>query len=477
MRKKSILLVLLPLLLVSCNGNSSEISSSQTSSGTTSHKEGLYSKLTKAIANMGDSFTADGSLTYVYYDGSSTTQTDYTVDIEVGKEDYYYEEQALTADNPTVIDNYFKTLDGKLGHRSLDYTTNRVVESYFDTSYDDTMVNEFPSLNVKNLKVIRDQPNWYDVKDYSIASSFVSFLTGYTVGLEQSLSLSQLAIHFDGDNFDQFYILLEYEEEYDESSSMMEQYLFQLDISNIGNTSPKELTPFEETANHDSLTRAFNKFARAESYTMNFAVNYEDASLTDFSYDYYLDFKNNYLLSLEERTGVQKVTTTNPDTNEEEDDYVPFKYNLGLKGDANGNPYSFYFDTTTHEVLRQYDYNDYWGYKDPNKLKIQNLFAYVGLVDPYCYQSIGNNTFTPYKLQDVSLVGLRSLLPFTEWTTADLTIKVDENDDLILYLSQKVVVSVSDMNYVQTNCTTTVTFKDINSTVIPDYLINAQINA
>lgn len=465
MKCKKTLWCLLPLLLTACGGGQSSSSYSQ--------PEGLYSKLSKAIEEMASSFKADGTFNYLFYDGSSTTETNYTVDIEVSADAYYYEEQDLRYDNPTVVENYYKTADGKLGRRNLDYTSNQIVESYYETSYDVAMKNDFSSLEVKQLKAIREQPNWYNVQDYNISRSFVTFLTGYSVMEDDGLSLSQLAVHFDGDSFDQFYILMEYEEEYDESSSSIEQYLFQLDITGHGTTTPKKLEAFEEKADHEALREAFFKFSSVKNYTMHFDVDYEDTSIEDTNYDFILDFKNNALFSTEQRTGVKIVEVKDEETGEIENDYVEFPYNIGFKNGANGKPYSYYFDPTSHELLRSYDLNEYWGYTGTQQLTVQNLFAWIGLVDAACYKSLGNNTFTTYELQDVSTVSLRALLPFAEWRTCDLTLKVDADYNLTIILSETVSVSVSEMNYVRTQCTTTITFKDVNTSEIPAYLLEA----
>lgn len=465
MKNKKILWCSLVLALTACG-------TTETSS-TFSQPEGLFSKLTKAIGKVGTSFMAEGTLGYLYYDGSSTTETHYTIDIEVSQDAYYYAEQNLKDDNPTMVENYFKTEEGKLGHRSLNYMNNKVVESYYDTSYDETMKNTFSNLEVKKLSIIRTQPNWYDVADYTISKSFVTFLTGYDVSSEDGLSLSQFAVHFDGDVFDQFYILMEYEEEYDESSSMIEQYKFELDISNYGETTPKKLEAFEETEEHEKLREAFFPFKSAKNVTMNFDVNYEDSSVPDENYDFILDFKNNYMMSLESRTGIKAVQVKNEETGEMETDYQEYEYNLGLKNGPNGKPYMYRFNPTTHEIIRSDDFNEYWGYKEASQVTIQNLFPSIGYVDAACYQSLGDGTFTTYQLSDVKTVGLRCLLPFVEWTTADLTLKVDDNNNLTIILSATVNVTVSEMNYVTTLCTTTITFKDMNNSTIPSYLIEA----
>ena len=81
--------------------------------------------------------------------------------------------------------------------------------------------------------------------------------------------------------------------------------------------------------------------------------------------------------------------------------------------------------------------------------------------------------FTTYELSDVKTVGLRSLLPFIEWRTADLTLKVDNDNNLTIILSANVNVAISEMNYVNTLCTTTITFKDMNNSTIPSYFVEA----
>lgn len=461
MKNKKMLWCSLALVFMSC--------------GTTepsSQPEGLFSQLSRAITKMGTSFKADGTLGYLYYDGSSTTETNYLVDIEVSQDAYYYSEQNLKYNNPTMVENYFKTDEGKFGRRTLNYMSNQVLESYYDQSYDEVMSNPFPNLEVKKLGIIRSKPNWFEVNDYNISKPFITFLTGYDVTSDDGLNVSQFAVHFDGDVFDQFRILLEYEEA-DDDYSMIEQYLFELDLSGYDETTPKKLEAFEETAEHEKLREAFFPFKSAKNVTMNFAVTYEDASVPNENYDFILDFKNNMMLSLETRTGMKTVQVKNEETGEMEDEYEQYDYILGLKNGENGKPYMYRLNPTTHETIRSDDFNKYWGYSGTSEVVMQNLFPSIGYVDAACYQSLGGGMFTTYELSDVKTVGLRSLLPFIEWRTADLTLKVDNDNNLTIILSANVNVAISEMNYVNTLCTTTITFKDMNNSTIPSYFVEA----
>lgn len=254
---------------------------------------------------------------------------------------------------------------------------------------------------------------------------------------------------------------------------MIEQYLFELDLSGYDETTPKKLEAFEETAEHEKLREAFFPFKSAKNVTMNFAVTYEDASVPNENYDFILDFKNNMMLSLETRTGMKTVQVKNEETGEMEDEYEQYDYILGLKNGENGKPYMYRLDPTTHETIRSDDFNKYWGYSGTSEVVMQNLFPSIGYVDAACYQSLGGGMFTTYELSDVKTVGLRSLLPFIEWRTADLTLKVDNDNNLTIILSANVNVAISEMNYVNTLCTTTITFKDMNNSTIPSYFVEA----
>lgn len=468
MKKNKLLWCLFPLVLCAC-GNSNP-------NGTISQTEGLYTKLGRAIKKIGSSFSASGSLGYAFYDGTKTTQTNYLVEAEVSENAYYYQEQDLEYDNPIVMENYYKTEEGKFGERVINYTNNSVEEYYTNANYDDIMVNDFGNLAVKNLKVIRDRPNWYNVNDYNLSKSFISFLTGYQVG-ENALYITQFALHFDGDEIDQFYILLEYTEEEDETTSMMQQYLFELDITKQGETTPRELEAYSEVSAHEKLNDAFYELRDANNYTMHFDVNYADTSIQDINFDYLIDIKNQSMISYELKTWNRLQDVTDEDTGEVEQEYVAYPYYMAYKKDSKTKkPYGYYFDPNTHECLRSYDFNTYMGYSTTT-IEMQNLLPYVGLVNAGCYQFISESenelVFGSYQLSDLASISLKTLLPFTEWTFNDMLIKVDKDLNLTLVATETCYIALSEMNYITTECTTTITFSNINKTVMPDYLINA----
>ncbi len=470
------LLLSLGMGLVSCQESNStptetsDLTSSQDSNdnssvGQSSAKEGLYTKLNRALEHLNSTFTASGTLSYYVYNGSSGQEFIYNCLSEVGGDSYYYEERDTTTGDLITVANAFSNSAGKYCERALNPLTNEVEELTSSGLYFQVMKNPISSLEVRKLKGIRDQPNWYVIQDTTVAAKFASYITGYQIAssyLEAGLSLSEFCIHFDGDDFDQFRILVEYEEEYDESSYYLEQYLFELDVLDIGETTPRTLEPFESTQDHENLKKAFEPFKTAKNYTVHVAIDYETSSIEDESYDYFVDVENSMLYSSEVHTGARRA---------ENDEFEYYNYLLGYK-EKDGKTYYYYFDTeNNHAVISYGDYNEYMGTTDRD---MEFLMPKVGLIAPECYKSLGNNTFGTYALTE--LYCEMALLPYDEYFSLmgdTFKVSLGANNTLSVILTGTHMYASSDVTYETTKQTTTITYVGIDSTVIPDYLINA----
>lgn len=474
MKGKKIIWLIVPLFLAACNGNASSESSESSSY---SHPEGLATKLTRAIANLGKSFHCEGSLGYYYTDGTNESSSNYNVDIDVAEDGYYYTETNINADNPYKIENFFKTETGKFGWRTFDYISNEIVEKYSpSTDYDEYMARTITNLSVKKLKAIRNMQNWYQIQDNTIAKQFVYFLTGYNT-LDEStymLQVSQFALHFDGDNFDQFNFLLEYTDDEIETSVTTEQFKFILDVTDYGETEARKWEPFEDDETTKNLRQAFTKFYDYDNYTMHFDVDFASSAAEDVEFDYLVDIKNSYLYSTEVLTSTHTTTTTDSEGNEDvEVEY--YNYNMAFKN-KNNRAWVYWFDPETgKEVSDAKDFTNYWGFS--STITTSNLQPLVGAVDAACYKALGDNEFTNYELEDCSGEAIYALLPYLEWSSAysadDFVVSVDDDYSLKITYSYTASVYVSGQSE-KTKCTTTVTFKDYNTTTIPQCLIDAK---
>lgn len=491
MKSKKLIWLCVPFLLAGCtqNGGSSDSSSSVSYSSV----EGLYTRLTRAIEKLGtSSFRCDGTFGYYYGDSSGNTYADYdyNVEIEVSNDAYYYVEKDQTTDEVLYVQNYFKDTSDKIGVRSLNYNTNEVVETVdkFAKKYDEVMENEIKNLAVKKLKGIKGQDGWYNVSDLDIAASFCTFLTGYQTyssayDVEGGLSVSQLALHFDGDVFDSMSMLLEYTDDEIESSVIYEQYQFTLDITGYGETTPQKLTAYPEDSTTADLKAAFAAIEDVDNYTMHFDVKFDSKKLEDTSYDYYCDFKNSLLYTTKVKRGAKSVKKTDED-GEEYTDYEYFNYNIGVKNKANEKgksvPTIFWFDSTSHETMLEQSFDKYFG-TTSSSYTVDMVMPSIGVVGAGCFKPLGNDKFSTYPLRVSSSYTLRtlalySLLPYFEWsstTSSSLVVEVASDKSLKITIDQSVSTQTSDTTYETVDATTTVTINNIGTTTIPDLLINA----
>lgn len=467
--KKQYLLLLGTLLLCACNsetGLSGQISTSinQTStnptSATSSQKEGLYTKMNRAFTRLANSFTAEGQLSTFATDGTVQEQDFYNCIIEVDKDSYYYAEREISTGEKTVEENYFRGEDDMVYARTLNLATNEVMEQKGTVLYNAAIRNGFDTIVVKDLNGIQGRPNWYELK-YNVGNALSQFLTGYT------MECVQFAVHFDGDNFDQFRILLEYYVEEGEDYFYGEQMLFELNISNYEETTPRKISAFEKDSTHDALQTKIDEIAAADNYTLEFKYNYKNTSLKDYAYAYSIDMKNEMMLSSEVRQTSKYDETV--------DDYVPYEYNFGYKTkEVNGVEefYMYYFDPTTREVIVEEDYNKYAGTTAENKRNFYYMAPKMGLIAAECYKPLGNNSFTTYAMTYQYII--LSLLPYNEaFNYDDIKVKI-ENGTLKGEINTSVKIMPDNSSQViSSDLTILFSFTNINNTTIDNCLVNA----
>ncbi len=463
--KKKYLLLLSTLLLCACNSGASlsnqnsEISSDP-SSVTSSQKEGLYTKMNRAFARLANSFTAEGQLSTFVADGTREEQNFYNCVIEVDKDSYYYAESEIATGEKVVEENFFRGENDRLYSRVLNFSNNKVEERKGDTLYNAVIRNGFETIVVKDLNGIQGRPNWYEVK-YSVGNELSQFLTGY------QMECVQFAIHFDGDNFDSFRILLEYYAEDGESYAYCEQMLFELNVSNYEETTPRKISAFEKSPSHETLQTKIDEVASATNYTVEFKYDYKNTSLEDYAYAYSIDMKNQMMFSSEKRTSSEYDETI--------DDYVPYEYNVGYKTKVVNNEselYMYYFNPETKELIKEYDYNEYMGTNTGNKRDFYYITPKMGLIAAECYKPLGNNLFTTYSMTYQYII--LSLLPYNEvFSYEDIKVKV-ENGTLKGEINTAVKLA-SDTGYqtISSDLTITFSFTNINNTTIDSCLINA----
>ena len=454
------------VLLVSCGSASSSIDSVGISSSSFSQEEGLYTKLTRAISHLTDSFTAKGTLKYVESDGSFTNQENYACKIEVAEDAYYYEESDFSTSEVKLAENYYRNDRGNFCSRELNVTTNTVDSYTNNLPYETIMYNAFSEMEVRDLGAIRGQINWYEIQNHTLSSALTYFLTGYDTTNE--LSVLQFAMHFDGDDFDQFRFLLEYSEDEYEDSYYYAQYLFELNVTKIGETNPSELQPYERVEEHNDLETALLTLSRATNYSIDVDVEYQTAAIENEAYRYSVDMKNGYMLSSEIHTGYSYDVET--------EDYVQYTYILGYKNktvDGKDRPFMFYFDPETKEIVKSYDYNDYMGITDSNSIRsLAFLLPNIGLIAPECYRYEGNNCFTSY--YQTYAYCLLGLMPYDEiYGGYDFHLYIDGETIDRVVLEADVNYYVSEFETSKTHMTVTMRYTQVNTTVIDDCLIEA----
>lgn len=457
-------------------------------------REGTATKLNRAFKNLSKSFTASGTMdyytSYATSSDSSASETTATYGclIELGEDSYYYQETDDTTDEILYRENLYEGDNGLLCSRDLNPATNVVLSSKneYGNKYDEIMVNGFKDLTAKDVKAIRTMADYYQINNSTIAKQIVTTMTGLSTDDSEGLSISQFAFHFDGDNIDRFRILLEHEDS-DDDYSYITQYLFTLNLSEYGTTTPRTLEPFEHTANHDRLKTAVKKLSEASNYTIHVKNDYANTSATDVEFDYKIDSSNIYCSKPSHRSYLVKGET------EDDDEYQNVNYNRCYKkGTYNGvdnHPYIVDINSDTNEVFYIEEYNHYQSGSYQLQYTFSTFLATFGSIAPEMYKDEGDY-FTTYRStvriagNDLSLfsIALLDLLPYVELsgtsTSAAVKMYLNSSDEIskIVITTSGVNYSLGDDNYVTTKLTTTYTFSDLGTTVIPDVLLNADVN-
>ena len=444
MKIPKFILSLAPILILSSCGKTNN----------ENNEEGTYTKLTNAISKL-DNFTAKGTLGIMKIESSSSssssTEETYETKIEISKDAYYYEEKDELTSETTVQESYYKDKDGYLSQDQLDYTTNKVYTTSYKTEYDKQMKNNFIDLKVKNLKGIKGQPNWYELynlNELGFSSFDISyFLTGYGYlnGGEEKLSCSQFALHFDGDVFDQFQILLEYTSEESEGSIYAYQYQFKLQLSKFQTTTPSKIKAYQDDENSVKLTAALTELQSHHSYQV---IIDNKTETTNYYYDLnnkiiYSDFVNSY-------------------TSQNVNFYVAYK-------EVNNKLMMYYVNIDTQEVFKEFDFNAYFG---TSNITFDYLPLMFNGVNGACYKYEGNNKYTTY-YQTYDYI-LACLIPSDE---GGLTSSSKDNFSLYLDDNNKfdyielTTTSSTDSGSLS-NTITTIKYNNFDKVVIPDYILN-----
>lgn len=467
MKNKYKSLLAFSLLMFSCNGGTSSITTSS---------EGLYSRLTNAIKGLSNSFTATGTLSYA--NSTDKKEVSYSSLIQYSLDGYYCEEVDITTNEATIQESIIKGEDGNAYGEYLDYNTNKIMKNELNIPYDEYIDNNFAELTVKDLEGIKGQKNWYSIKNTNVSYGLAKFITGYNVSTD-GLTVNQFALHFDGDKFDSFYILLDYTEDSDDESTDVyyEQYLFQLNISNVGSTVANKIVPYNHVDDHDILQDALNDLADKNNFTIHFDIKNTNKNAENESFDYYVDFDNKMLYS----TQKLNMTTTDPVSN----NFVTVPYVVGYK-EINNRPIMYFFDPTTGDIIRninnseaRYDYNDYQGTHDKFRdidFLLPRVKSTTRGVAAECFKSLGNLKFSTY--YNTYERCLLSLIPYDMYEYNEYNFNLDINEEgfinkLILKDSYK-FLPVCASQYETSNRTITITYEKYDETTIPSCLMLAK---
>lgn len=480
-------------LLASCGGSSNETSSTpssadssseESSSSSSSRRETLYDQLNRAFDNLEGNFTMTGLISSATSDGTNTEQYYYDPIIEVSEDAYYYLEADQATGEHLQEENAFATEDGYFATRTLNYVNNLVEETTYNALYSTIMANPLKDLAVKDISGIRSQPNWYLVDDNKTASAILYFLTGYATtsleGYEPSYSYStidytptmvEFALHFDGDNFDQFRILIEFEMSEDDGTYYYRGMLFELDISSIGTTTPREIEPLEHTENHDKLQLALSPYApnRCKNFTIKVEASYDTDELAKETTNYLIDYEKQILYSDLVNNG-----TIYAQSETEED--IPYTYHSAYQYE-DGELYIYRYNTETNEFVRKDTFADYWGATgDTENISFYSVAPVVNALAPECYKDEGNGSFSAYSV--VFDMAVRALLTFEEATFSSIDdsfrVNLDEEGNFESLTYSYTGTFPLDENYTTTVSATksyTVSYVDLNTTVIPSYCV------
>lgn len=467
MKRKNISLLLCSIMLFSCNNNVPQ-------------KEGLYTKLTRAIENLTNSFTVTGEVRSYISNGATGQEDNYFLTVEYSEESYFCQEVDMISNEPRIQESFYRGKEGDSKDYAveeyLDLMTNSIKTQTLTYKYDEFIDNSFSELVVKDLEAIKGEPNWYEIKNSTISYKVTKFITAYNVSID-GLRVTQFAMHFDGDEFDQFHILLDYDmdDDLESGSGAYQQYLFKLQISKIGQTTPQKIQPYEHTDDHDVLKDALDQLKEAKNFTIDVDVEYSNKKLTNEQFKYYVDLENKMLLS-------NKVLSyTKLDF--ESDDDVKVYYLKGYKNVVENHdekPWMYYFNPENGEIIKSYDYNKYQGTNPGYYRFIEYLLPRVGTMAPECFTSLGGLKFATYG--NTYLNCLLSLIPYDlkfDFNLDDSQFALSVNRDgyinsIVLKDTYNFYVDDSYSQYESTNRTMTISYSDIGTTVMPDYLVNAK---
>lgn len=462
MKRKNISLLLCSIMLFSCNNN------------IVPQKEGLYTKLTRAIGNLNNSFTVTGEVCSYISNGATGIEENYFLTVEYSKDAYFCQETDMISNEPRIQESFYRGKDGESKDYAvqeyLDLSTNTIKTQTLTYKYDEFIDNSFSDLVVKDLDAIKGEPNWYEIKTTDISYDITKFITAYDVSID-GLRVSQFAMHFDGDEFDQFSILLDCDDE----SGAYEQYLFKLQISKVGQTTPQKIQTYEHTDDHDILKDAIDQLATAKNFTIDVDVKYSNNKLTNKNFKYFIDLENKMLLSNE------VLSYTKIDYESEEDTKVYY-----LKGYKNivenhdEKPWMYYFNPENGEIIKSYDYNKYQGTNPGYYRFIEYLLPRVGTMAAECFTSLGGLNFSTYG--NTYLNCLLSLIPYDlkfdyNLDSSAFTLSVNRDgyiNKMVLNDTYNFYVDDSYSQYESTNRTVTISYSEIGTTTMPDYLVNAK---
>lgn len=498
MKKSTIPLLLTLFTLCACNGNQNNESvnhtedTTNTESSATSHsaRPNIYEQLTYALEVLNQNFTLTGKLSHQTYDGSNNTQVERDVLVEMDSSAYYYSEADIITGETLAEENFFRGEDGYMYSRTLNPLDNEIIEAKTTSKYDDVMDSPFQELKVECLSGVREKPNWYliNTKYRTLSSEIVYYLTGYqTTGLpgytpshpyygdiDYTPTVSEFALHFNGDEIDQFRFILELEISEDDGTYYYEGMLFELDISDLGITEPREITPLEHTDGHDKLSEALKPYrydnTNLKNYTMHIEVSYDVQQLTGYSYEYYVDFENQIIYNTYEFTGL-----ISPSTDDEE--YTEYKYNLAYQFE-NNNIYIYrYKADDTHEFVRKDEFKKYWGISDATEIgsTFLDCAPKIGSLAVECFQDNNDNTFTPYTVyKSLAMLSMNTFEEYVnEPTSGEYTIILNK-DGTLNSITNSLAGSYSladSTTTVSATRTYTTTITNYNTTTVPSYCV------
>lgn len=504
MKKSRIPLILSLFALCACQGNNisedtkpSESLPTETAKPTetaapNTYRPNVYEQLTYALEDLNNSMTLTGKLSYATSDGTTTSTSESEVTAEIDQDAYYYREADQITNETLVEENFFAGEDGFMYARTLDPLTNEVVETKSSNKYDIAMESPLPELEVKCLDAVREKPNWFIIKSkyHSLASRIVYFLTGYqTTGLpsykpngnsysgayDYTPTVSEFALHYNGDEIDQFRFIVELEISEDDGTYIYEGMQFELDISELGMTTPRSIEPLEHTAGHDKLTSALAPYRydneALNNYTMHVDLSYDSKLLTGHSYDYLIDFKKQIIYNTYEFTGILKPET-------EGGEYTEYKYNFAYQFE-NGRIYIYrYLADDTHAFVKKDEFSKYWGFTS-SQADIGTSFLdaapKIGSLAVECFKDNGDNTFTPYKIyQTLALLSMNTFEEYVnEPTSGDYSVVLKDDGTLDCFknsISGNFVLDGST-NTIAATETFTITIKDYNTTTVPSFCV------